>query len=201
MIGAEQVARCGSGGQRSNTAQSVVKWAAESGDHHSTDGIYLFRGFGEMAASWDQLKINGDGAVDRVQSAYGESRRKRSDTLVRTLRQEYGEDFAPGFRADTTLETLLRKENVKSLSAYLKRGRPIRVQGRFATARDAAKTLGVSKSRASELINVAKRYHSSDARGLLRSHRYEPDPSVPAAKKKIASAHAEFKTKKTKAKR
>jgi hypothetical protein len=51
----------------------------------------------------------------------GEIHRKRSDTLVRTLRKEYGEDFAKGTRSDATLRTLLEKENVGSLSELLKK--------------------------------------------------------------------------------
>jgi hypothetical protein len=43
-----------------------------------------------------------NGAIIRVLSAGirdrgGEIRKKRSDTLVRTLREEYGDHFAPGF--------------------------------------------------------------------------------------------------------
>ena len=49
--------------------------------------------------------------------------RKKSNTLVRTLRKEYGEDFAKGYRADTKLGTLLKKERVESLHDLLKRKR------------------------------------------------------------------------------
>lgn len=44
----------------------------------------------------------------------GEIREKRGDTLVRTLRDEYGPDFAPGVRSDTKLSTL-RKRTGQSL--------------------------------------------------------------------------------------
>ena len=53
----------------------------------------------------------------------GEISRKKSNTLVRTLRKEYGEDFAKGYRADTKLGTLLKKERVESLHDLLKRKR------------------------------------------------------------------------------
>jgi hypothetical protein len=36
----------------------------------------------------------------------GEIREKRGDTLVHTLRDEYGPNFAPGVRSDTKLSTL-----------------------------------------------------------------------------------------------
>ena len=49
----------------------------------------------------------------------GEIRRKRSDTLVRTLRDEYGSDFAKGYRADAQLGTVLRKEGLSSLHELL----------------------------------------------------------------------------------
>jgi hypothetical protein len=50
----------------------------------------------------------------------GEIRQKRGDTLVGTLRKEYGPDFAAGFRADTKLQTVRDAEG-KSLSKMLKK--------------------------------------------------------------------------------
>jgi len=44
----------------------------------------------------------------------------RHDTLVKTLRKEYGDDFLSGFRADATLGTVLKKTGVGSLSDLLK---------------------------------------------------------------------------------
>lgn len=44
----------------------------------------------------------------------GEIRQKRGDTLVRTLREEYGQGFAAGIRSDATLETV-RERTGKSL--------------------------------------------------------------------------------------
>lgn len=52
----------------------------------------------------------------------GEIRQKRSDTLVRTLRKEYGEDFAGGFRSDMKLGNLLKRTGAPSLSQYIKHG-------------------------------------------------------------------------------
>jgi hypothetical protein len=62
-----------------------------------------------------------DGLDDRCRDADGEIRYKRSDTLVRTLRKEYGDGFGDDFRSDATLGTVLRDTNSKSLSDYLKR--------------------------------------------------------------------------------
>lgn len=61
------------------------------------------------------------GLDDRMRDRDGEIRKKRSDTLVRTLRGEYGEGFAPGYRADTKLGTVLKREGVRSLDELLKR--------------------------------------------------------------------------------
>ena len=44
----------------------------------------------------------------------GEIRQKRADTLVRTLRVEYGERFAQGYRANATLGRV-REDTGKSL--------------------------------------------------------------------------------------
>jgi predicted RNase H-like HicB family nuclease len=53
----------------------------------------------------------------------GEIRRQSGNTLVRTLRREYGEDFAQGYRSDTRLEDLLEREKASSLSELLRRKR------------------------------------------------------------------------------
>ena len=61
------------------------------------------------------------GLDDRCRDQNGEIRHKRSDTLVGTLRKEYGEDFAKGIRSDATLGTVLERSGAESLSEYLKR--------------------------------------------------------------------------------
>ena len=61
------------------------------------------------------------GLDDRCRDEDGQIRRKRRDTLVRTLRQEYGDDFAEGTRSDATLGTVLDEAGVDSLSEYLKK--------------------------------------------------------------------------------
>ena len=63
------------------------------------------------------------GLDKRHRDKTGEISRKKSNTLVRTLRKEYGEDFAKGYRADTRLGTVLKKERVESLHDLLKRKR------------------------------------------------------------------------------
>jgi hypothetical protein len=62
-----------------------------------------------------------DGLDGRCRDENGEIRRKRSDTLVGTLRREYGENFAQGFRRDAKLGTVLREANSDSLSDFRKR--------------------------------------------------------------------------------
>jgi hypothetical protein len=63
------------------------------------------------------------GLDNRCRDGNGEIRRKRSDTLVGTLRREYGGDFASDFRRDATLGRVLRETDSASLSDYLKRRR------------------------------------------------------------------------------
>lgn len=63
------------------------------------------------------------GLDNRCRDENGEIRRKRSDTLVGTLRREYGDDFASDFRSDATLGTVLRDTGSTSLSNYLRRHR------------------------------------------------------------------------------
>ena len=59
------------------------------------------------------------GLDDRCRDQDGSIRKKRGDTLVRTLREEYGEDFAEGARSDMRLDTLLDESGVESLSQLL----------------------------------------------------------------------------------
>lgn len=61
------------------------------------------------------------GLDDRQRNKDGEIRKKRDDTLVKTLRVEYGEDFAKGYRSDAQLGTVLEREGVASLHQLLKK--------------------------------------------------------------------------------
>jgi uncharacterized protein (DUF4415 family) len=45
----------------------------------------------------------------------------RSDTLVGTLRQTYGESFLAGYRGDTKLGNIMRKEGVSTLSELIRK--------------------------------------------------------------------------------
>jgi hypothetical protein len=60
------------------------------------------------------------GLDDRCRDNDGEIRRKRGDTEIGTLRNEYGDDFASGYRSDIRLDTFLDREGYDSLSDYLK---------------------------------------------------------------------------------
>lgn len=57
----------------------------------------------------------------RTRDTDGEIRHKRSDTLVGTLRKEYGAAFAEGNRSDMKLGTFLAESGHKTLSDYLKK--------------------------------------------------------------------------------
>ena len=62
-----------------------------------------------------------DGLDDRCRDQNGQIRAKNGSTLVRTLRNTYGEDFAPQVRGDMKLDTLLERKGVNSLSDLLKK--------------------------------------------------------------------------------
>ena len=61
------------------------------------------------------------GLDGRQRDADGEIRKKRSDTLVRTLREEYGPGFAPGYRPNMKLGSVLKREGVETLDQLLKK--------------------------------------------------------------------------------
>lgn len=63
------------------------------------------------------------GLDGRMRDSDGEIRKKRSDTLVGTLRDEYGEDFALGYRSDAKLGTVLKRESLETLDQLLKKRR------------------------------------------------------------------------------
>ena len=48
-------------------------------------------------------------------------RQKRSDTKVATLRKEYRESIASGYRPDATLGTVLKQKGLDSLDQLLKK--------------------------------------------------------------------------------
>ena len=56
---------------------------------------------------------------DRDPPKAGQIREKRADTKVETLRQEYGPNFAKGYRSDTKLDTV-RDDTGKSLHQLVK---------------------------------------------------------------------------------
>jgi len=64
-----------------------------------------------------------EGLDDRCRDEDGSIRRKRGDTLVGTLRGEYGDAFAPGVRSDKRLDSLLDETGANSLSEYLRQRR------------------------------------------------------------------------------
>lgn len=61
------------------------------------------------------------GLDQRCRDRDGEIRQKRGDTLVKTLRQTYGQDFARGVRSDTRLDTLRKRAGGEPLSKLVKR--------------------------------------------------------------------------------
>jgi hypothetical protein len=66
-------------------------------------------------------KVLKKGLDRRARDKGGEIRHKRRDTMVKTLRVEYGEHFAKGFKPNATLGDVLKKTGAESLHALLKR--------------------------------------------------------------------------------
>jgi hypothetical protein len=62
------------------------------------------------------------GLDNRHRDNDGQTREKNSTTRVDTLRETYGDDFAPGIRGDAHLSTLLKRAGSRSLSDYLRKG-------------------------------------------------------------------------------
>ncbi|MGO9173413.1 MAG: hypothetical protein ACLP7P_15825 [Rhodomicrobium sp.] len=63
------------------------------------------------------------GLDDRHRDKDGKIRQKSGNTLVSTLRKEYGENFAKGYAPSTKLSELLEKESCNSLHEFLHRGK------------------------------------------------------------------------------
>ncbi|MGA2551306.1 MAG: hypothetical protein ABSF50_14225 [Burkholderiaceae bacterium] len=66
------------------------------------------------------------GLDGRMRDKSGQIRHKRRDTHVSTLRAEYGESFAPGFKPADTLGKVLDKTGAATLHEYLKTKKPHR---------------------------------------------------------------------------
>lgn len=60
------------------------------------------------------------GRDHRMRDSDGEIREKRADTLVRTLRDEYGPKFAPDVRSNTKLGSLKERIGAERLNDVLK---------------------------------------------------------------------------------
>jgi addiction module HigA family antidote len=65
----------------------------------------------------------GVGLDNRARDTDGEIRHKRGDTLVGTLRQTYGQDFAKGYRSDTSVSNVLKTEKSKTSPTLGKQAR------------------------------------------------------------------------------
>ena len=61
------------------------------------------------------------GLDGRMRDKNGEIRKKRGDTQISTLREEYGQTFAPGYPPEATLETVVEAEGLESLDQLLKK--------------------------------------------------------------------------------
>ena len=71
---------------------------------------------------WEMI-MKQPGLDKRHRDQTGEIRKKNCNTLVKTLRKEYGEDFLKGYRPNTQLGAVLKKEGVEFLHDLVKRKR------------------------------------------------------------------------------
>jgi hypothetical protein len=62
------------------------------------------------------------GLDGRHRDADGRIERKHGNTLVGTLRETYGASFAPDFRSDAKLSTVLQRTGHSSLAHFMKKG-------------------------------------------------------------------------------
>jgi antitoxin HigA-1 len=74
-----------------------------------------------VAGEGQRSSIFHRGLSNRFRDSNGEIHSKRGDTLIGTLRETYGSDFAKGYRSDQRLGTVLKRENAKNLSELLKK--------------------------------------------------------------------------------
>jgi len=79
----------------------------------------LRRLFDEIVTTNRKPGRNGGASRDKN----GTIREKRSDTRVGTLREQYGERFAPGVRGDAKLGTIKEREKVSTLDDLLRKYR------------------------------------------------------------------------------
>jgi hypothetical protein len=68
----------------------------------------------------DHMSNSKNGLDGRYRNNDGEICHKRSDTKIGTLRDIYGKSFAPGFRSDAKLGTVLSKTGKDTLSDLIK---------------------------------------------------------------------------------
>ena len=80
------------------------------------DGVQL-----NNEAIGDSQMTRQPGLDGRHRDANGQIHQKMGNTLVGTLRETYGDNFAEGRRSDMKLENLLEESGAKSLTQYLKR--------------------------------------------------------------------------------
>ena len=61
------------------------------------------------------------GLDGRSRDENGQTRAKNGNTRIDTLRDTYGDSFAPGIRGNAHLDTLLDRSGCGSLSEYLRK--------------------------------------------------------------------------------
>lgn len=107
------------------------------------------------------------GLDNRKRDTSGHVREHSGETRIDTLRQTYGDGFAPGVRGDAYLKTLLDRTGASSLSDYLKTAgqSPVRRKGAKACVEEKAPRIRYASE---ERFSEAHRKTSALHAGLYR---------------------------------
>jgi hypothetical protein len=112
-------------------------------------------------------KVKRPGLDNRERDRGGQTREKRGDTRIDTLRQTYGDGFASGIRGDAHLKTLLDRTGSNSLSDYLKTTGQSPVSGKDRENRVNEKTFKIRYA-SDQRFREAHRKTSAVHAGLFR---------------------------------
>jgi hypothetical protein len=107
------------------------------------------------------------GLDNRERDTTGQIRGKRGDTRIDTLRQTYGDSFAPGIRGDAHLKTLLDRTGSASLSDYLKTSGQSQIRGEDKTGSEDEKASNIRYA-SDQRFREAHRKTSTLHAGLYR---------------------------------
>jgi hypothetical protein len=107
------------------------------------------------------------GPDNRHRTSDAQIREKKGETRIDSLRQIYGDSFAPGIRGDAHLSTLLERTGSNSLSDYLKTTTQSSIEPKDRKGRENEKSSGIRYA-SDERFREAHRKTSTLHAGLFR---------------------------------